>query len=278
MSQPEQPLLALNDVNLTYVRHGGMWGKAVERVHALRGISFHLDAGETLALVGESGCGKSTTARCIVNLSQPDSGTIHFQGQELTTMNRRERRETYRHLQMVFQDPFASLNPRHPIRFAVAEPLLNFVSTTRRNANERADRLLERVGIPATWGHRYPHELSGGQRQRIGIARAIALDPQLVICDEAVSALDVSIQAQILELLQTLQQERNLSYLFISHDLAVVKQIAHRVCVMQAGQIIEQGSVADVYSKPQQAYTRQLLAAVPRLPAYHSEGAKPGTL
>ena len=264
-TQPPQPLLSVKNLHLTYRRHGGAWGKVIEEVHALRGVSFTLNAGETLALVGESGCGKSTTARCIVDLEQPDSGSIQFNGKELLGLKPRVRRESYRHIQMVFQDPFASLNPRHPIRFAVAEPLINFNICGKKEALTKADELLERVGIPPAWGHRYPHELSGGQRQRIGIARAIALDPQLVICDEAVSALDVSIQAQVLDLLRELQNERNLAYLFISHDLAVVKNLANRVCVMNAGEIVEHGDVETIYNTPQQDYTTQLLAAVPRI-------------
>lgn len=232
-------------------------------VHAVDGVSFDISPGETLGLVGESGCGKSTLGRVVNRIIAPTSGTIRFKGKEISTLSRREMRPIRRNMQFVFQDPYASLNPRSTVRRILEEPMLvQRIGNTRQRA-ERVEWLLQRVGLDVDATTRFPHEFSGGQRQRIGIARALAVTPELVICDEPVSALDVSIQAQVLNLLAELQREMNLSYLFISHDLSVIKYISDRIMVMYLGQIVEIADHDAIISHPLHPYTQGLLAVAP---------------
>jgi oligopeptide transport system ATP-binding protein len=232
-------------------------------VHAVDGVSFEIRAGETLGLVGESGCGKSTLARLVTQLIPATSGKIFFGDIELTKLRGEKLRQYRRQLQMIFQDPFASLDPRMTVGDIIAEPLDNFRVVRGRKRNERVQELLKIVGLNPNFNNRYPHEFSGGQRQRIGIARALALNPQLVVCDEAISALDVSIQAQIVNLLEDLQREFKLTYLFIAHDLSVVRHISDRVMVMYLGKIVEVADSVQTYSSPKHPYTKALLSAIP---------------
>jgi oligopeptide/dipeptide ABC transporter ATP-binding protein len=234
-------------------------------VRALDGISLHIRPGETLGLVGESGSGKSTAARCMVGLVTPDSGKIRIEGVEITHGSKAELRRARRRLQMVFQDPYASLNPRFTAEEIVAEPLINYRAASRAERRDMVAALFQSVGLNSDDFGKYPFQFSGGQRQRLGIARALALDPALVICDEPVSALDVSIQAQILNLMMDLQEERGLAYLFVAHDLAVVEQVSHRVAVMYLGKIIEEASTERLFAAPQHPYTEALLASVPHI-------------
>jgi len=233
------------------------------RVHAVTDVSLHIDHGETLAVVGESGCGKSTLANLIIRLHHADQGRILLKGVDITDLNPREMRAHRQTLQIIFQDPFASLDPRVRVGASVAEPLKVHKVATKEEATDRVRHLFELVGLERSMLNNYPHQFSGGQRQRVCIARALALKPELVIADEAVSALDVSVQAQVMNLMLELQQEMGLSYLFISHDLAVVERIAHRVAVMYLGQIVELGSREQVFRDPRHSYTKRLLGAVP---------------
>jgi len=268
-----EPLLAVRELVKEFpVRGRGVLRGTAGKVHAVSGISFDLFEGDTLGLVGESGCGKSTTARCILRLIEPTSGQVRFRGSDVLTMDRRQMRRVRRDLQIVFQDPFSSLNPRMLVSSIVAEPLVVH-GTPRAEAKARAGELLELVRLRPEHGNRYPHEFSTGQRQRIGVARALALEPDVLILDEPVSALDVSIRAGVLNLLEQLRDDLGLSYLFISHDLSVVRHICDRVAVMYMGKIVEIGSRADIYERPAHPYTQALLSAVP-LPDPQAERAR----
>jgi peptide/nickel transport system ATP-binding protein/oligopeptide transport system ATP-binding protein len=258
----EDILVARNLVK-TYRQRSGRFGFGSTQVKALNDVSLHLRAGTTLAVVGESGSGKSTLARCLLQLQPVDSGEVLFEGRDLAKLQAAELREVRKNLQMVFQDPFASLNPRMRVGEIVGEGLLIHGLGSAAEQQKKVVAMLKRVGLTEADMQKYPHEFSGGQRQRIGIARALVLNPQVVVCDEPVSALDVSIQAQILLLLKDLQQEMALSYIFISHDLRVVRHIADDIVVMYQGQVVEQGFVADVYKAPAHSYTQNLLAAIP---------------
>ncbi|MCY1314901.1 Glutathione import ATP-binding protein GsiA [compost metagenome] len=258
-----KPILEVKNLGKRFDIHAGLLGKLKGRVHAIEDVSFSLQPGETLSLVGESGCGKSTTGRAIMRLIEPESGSVMLDGKDVLAMNRRGLRDMRRTMQMIFQDPFASLNPRMTVGAAIAEPYLEHKLGTARQARERVADLLERVGLQADMAARYPHEFSGGQRQRVCIARALALDPKVIVADESVSALDVSIKAQVINLLLDLQASLGLAYLFISHDMAVVERVSHRVAVMHLGEIVEIGSRAQVFENPQHPYTRKLIAAVP---------------
>ena len=245
------------------VKRGLILDRTVDYVKAVDDVSFEVREGETLGLVGESGSGKTTSGYCVLRLLNPTGGSVRFDGKEVTTMSKAELRDLRRDMQIVFQDPYASLNPRMTVGDIVAEPLVIHGIGTRRSRRTSAERLLEVVGFNPDFINRYPHEFSGGQRQRIGIARALALNPRLIVCDEPVSALDVSIQAQILNLLKDLQNDFGLAYLFIAHDLAVVRTMSDRIAVMNCGKIVEYGPAEQVYSSPKDPYSQALLAAVP---------------
>jgi glutathione transport system ATP-binding protein len=257
------PLLKVRSLTTRFNLRSGLFGRVRRRVHAVEQVSFDLNAGETLALVGESGCGKSTTGRSLLRLVDIDGGSIEFGGRDIARLPAAEVRPLRREIQMVFQDPYASLGPRLTVGFSVAEPLYVHGIARGAEAEERVGWLLSHVGLAPEHAKRYPHEFSGGQRQRIAIARALALQPKIIVADEAVSALDVSIRAQIVNLMLDLQSEFALSYLFISHDMAVVERISHRVAVMYLGQIVEIGPRRAVFENPRHPYTRKLLAAVP---------------
>ena len=252
------PLLQVRDLRVHFANEGNV-------VRAVDGVDLELHTGETLALVGESGCGKSTLARALVGLNPITSGTAELQGRTITGLTRAAARPFRRELQLVFQDPYASLNPRFTIAQTLAEPLLLHQKASRSNVDGKVCELLAQVGLDPELRTRYPHEFSGGQRQRISIARALAVEPSLLLCDEVTSALDVSIQAQILQLLRSIQRERNLSYLFITHDLGVVRYIAHRVAVMYVGQIVELRDTESLFESPAHPYTQALLASIPRV-------------
>ena len=259
-----EPLLKVEKLVKHFPITGGVLGRVVDKVHAVDGVSFELDAGQTLGVVGESGCGKSTTGRCILRLIEPTSGEVWFEGKNVTAMGKTELRGMARDMQIIFQDPYASLNPRMTVGAIVGEALIiHKLTKTDREYQDRIVELLETVGLSADQMRRYPHEFSGGQRQRSGIARALAVSPKLVVCDEAVSALDVSIQAQVINLLEDLQDKFNLTYLFIAHDLSVVEHISDRVAVMYLGRIVEIASARDLYTTPLHPYTEALLSAMP---------------
>jgi oligopeptide transport system ATP-binding protein len=263
-SRSGEPLLVVSNLKKYFpIKEGILIDRTVDYVKAVDDVSFEISQGQTLGLVGESGSGKSTTGYCVLQLLKPTSGSVRFDGEELTTMPRNELRRMRREMQIVFQDPYASLNPRMTIGDIVGEPLLVHKIGDRRRRRRTVEELLEVVGFNPDFVNRYPHEFSGGQRQRIGVARALALNPRLIVCDEPVSALDVSIQAQMLNLLKDLQQEFGLAYLFVAHDLAVVREMSDQIAVMNRGKIVEQGPADQVYTNPRDEYTKALLAAVP---------------
>jgi oligopeptide transport system ATP-binding protein len=259
-----EPLLEVTDLVKHFpVKSGVVIDREVGRVKAVDGVSLTIGEGETLGLVGESGCGKSTLSRTILQLTPPTSGSVRFCGEELVGRSRRSLRQVRRQMQMIFQDPYASLNPRKRVGQIIGEPMELHGLASGRDVNRRVQELLDRVGLSAEHASRYPHEFSGGQRQRIGIARALALKPKLIIADEPVSALDVSVQAQIVNLLKDLQEELGLSYLFVAHDLGVVRHVSDRVAVMYLGRIVESAPAAQLYDHPLHPYSNALLSAVP---------------
>jgi oligopeptide transport system ATP-binding protein len=257
-----QPLLSAREVKKHFpIKEGTLIQREVARVHAVDGVSLDLFSGETVGLVGESGCGKSTFGRCVIRLYDLTDGTVTFDGQDITTLSRKQMRPLRREIQMVFQDPYASLNPRKRVGQIISDPMR--IHHIGGDIKRKTQELLERVGLSPEHYNRYPHEFSGGQRQRIGVARALALNPKLIVADEPVSALDVSIQAQVVNLLDDLQDEFDLTYLFIAHDLAVVRHVSDRIAVMYLGKIVEVSPAEELYRRPIHPYTEALLSAVP---------------
>ncbi len=258
-----RPLLEVRDLRTHFTQSSGLFGGGRTVIRAVDGVSFDVWPGETLGIVGESGCGKTTLGRTILRLVEPTSGTLRFDGTDLLALQGRALRAMRRHLQIIFQDPFSSLNPRLTIGATIKEGIVVHRLAEGGEADARVRRLLDEVGLRPEYASRYPHEFSGGQRQRVGIARALAVEPRLIVCDEPVSALDVSVQAQVINLLQDLQRDRGLTYIFIAHDLSVVEHMASRVAVMYLGRIVELASARDLYRRPVMPYTQALLSAVP---------------
>jgi oligopeptide/dipeptide ABC transporter ATP-binding protein len=265
MSPSTETIVELEHVSKEFPVRQGVFARGRARVHAVEDVTLTVNKGETLGIVGESGCGKSTTARLMLRLIDPTAGTIRFEGQDISKLSHRQLRPMRREMQMIFQDPYASLNPRKTVEQIVGQPFAVHKVTSAREARLRVHELLEVVGLGREHASRYPHEFSGGQRQRIGIARALALNPKLIVCDEPVSALDVSVQAQILNLLRSLQEEFNLTYVFISHDLSVMRQICSRIAVMYLGRVVELAESERIFEQPRHPYTAVLISAVPRL-------------
>lgn len=274
-SRAPQPQLVVTDLVQEYATRGP-GGVKTGTVHALSGVSFEVYPGETLGIVGETGSGKSTLARAIIQVEKPVSGSVEFQGRPMLEMNKKELRAVHAQMQMVYQDPFGSLNPRWKVFDVIAEPLMGHTSMNQEQRQERVEELLELVGLdPAIYSQRRPIELSGGQAQRVAIARAVALKPAMIICDEAISSLDVLIQAQVLNLFEELRQELDLTYIFIAHDLATVKQISDSVAVMHLGQLAEVGPAEEIYESPRHPYTRALLDSIPVLDIDTGEARRP---
>ncbi len=258
-------LLKVNNLKVHYPIRGGFFRTVKDHVRAVDGISFELEKGETYGLVGESGCGKTTTGRAIIGLNPVTEGEIIFEGEDLASLKRRDRRKYIQDIQMVFQDPYSSLNSRKNVLNIIAEPLRNFERLSPTEELIRVQELVERVGLTPESIYKYPHQFSGGQRQRIGIARALTLNPKLIIADEPVSALDVSVQAQVLNFMQDIQEEFDLTYLFISHDLGIVRHMSDRLGIMHNGRLVEEGTRNDIFENAQHPYTKRLLAAIPEM-------------
>ncbi len=258
-----EPLLKVNHLEKHYPVKKDLFGKENEVIKAVDGVSFTVYKGETFSIVGESGCGKTTTGMCLNRLIEPTSGEVLFEGENVVTYSHKQMKKIYRNMQIIFQDPYSSLNPKFTIQRIISEPLIINRYGSKTDIVDRVRLLLELVGLRPEYMNRYPHELSGGQKQRVGIARALALNPKLIICDEPVSALDVSIQAQIVNLLKDLQEQLGLTYIFISHDLSVVELVSDRIAVMYLGKIVEQGTRDEIFTNPQHPYTKVLLSSIP---------------